>query len=423
MKLSQLSDYIQESEFKKELDYLYGSENSDKQIGRYQELIQCALKDGDREATIFSAPGRSEVGGNHTDHQLGCVLACSIDLDTIAVVVKNDENIIRYESKGFNVKPVDLSDLTMKLEEKNTTESLFRGIANGFASRGYQYGGFDMYASSNVILGGGMSSSASFEVLIGTVLSHLYNNHQVSAEEIAMIGQYAENQYFLKPCGLMDQMACSVGSFVSIDFKEKGNPKVEKVDFNLDQYNYNLILTDVKASHADLSDAYASIPSDMKAVAKVLGHELLTEVTLEDLVKNAARIRKESSDRAFLRAYHYVNETKRAILEATALKNNDFKEFLKLVNESGQSSWMYLQNIYVPEKSEEQPVSLALALSKAVLKEEGASRVHGGGFAGTIQAFVPHTLKDEYISTMESVFGKGCCYCIRIRPVGGTKLV
>ena len=278
------------------------------------------------------------------------------------------------------------------------------------------------YAGSDVIAGGGMSSSAAFEVLIGTIQSYLYNNGEVSPETIAKIGQYAENVYFMKASGLMDQMACSVGSFCAIDFADKENPVVEKVDFNPAEMGLKLILTDVKASHADLSDEYSAIPADMKGAAAIIGQPLLGTVTKEDVIKNAKTIREQLGDRALLRAFHFVNETERAKKEAEALRAGDGEEFLKLVNESGQSSYMYLQNISVAGDTKNQAVGVGLALSAHVLGRRGAYRVHGGGFAGTIQAFVPEDLADEYVATLESVFGEGCCYTLRIRDVGGIRI-
>ena len=366
---------------------------------RYLSVLQKTLElFGDSETKLFSAPGRTEVGGNHTDHQLGRVLAASINLDTIAAVVPSSDNVVRLASRGFEIKPVDISDTEIHLEEKNTTESLIRGVAAGLKERGYNAGGFMAYSESDVIAGGGMSSSAAFEVLLGTIQSYLYNEGKVSPEDIAKIGQYAENVYFMKASGLMDQMASSVGSFVAIDFYEKEAPVV-------------------------LSDEYSAVPNEMKGVARRLGQEVLSRCTIEDLLKNVAEIREKCGDRAFLRAYHFLNETKRADDEKNALLNKDIETFLKLVRESGYSSWMYLQNICVPGSKSEQPVALGLALSDAVLGNEGAYRVHGGGFAGTIQAFVPKAKTEEYIRTLEAAFGEGCCYILKIRGVGGTEVI
>ena len=424
MKLSELITEIKEGRKDEALIELYGAEDLAAQQERYISVIQKTIDlFSDQEGCIFSAPGRTEVGGNHTDHQLGRVLAAGINLDTIAAVIPTDDNKIRLASRGFSIKPVDISDLSIDINEKNTTESLIRGVCAGLNERGYKVGGFMAYSESNVIAGGGMSSSAAFEVLLGTIESGLYNNFAVSAEDIAKIGQYAENVYFMKASGLMDQMASSVGSFVAIDFFDKDNPVIEKVDFNPADYNVDLILTDVRASHADLSDEYSAIPTEMKGVAKILGETVLSRCTVDQLMANVAKIRENLGDRAFLRAYHFLKETVRAREEAEALREKDINRFFRLVRESGQSSWMYLQNICPPGSRKEQPVAVGLMLSDAVLGEEGAYRVHGGGFAGTIQAFVPKEKTEAYIKAMESAFGEGACYILRIRSKGGTQVM
>ena len=420
MVITDIINAVKTGQLDDKLTALYGAEALASQKVRYEEVLLKA-KDllGDKEAHIFSAPGRTEVGGNHTDHQLGRVVAASIDLDVIAVVVPTDDFIVTYHAKGFSVSPVDLHNLEINEAEKNTTESLIRGIAAGFTKKGYKVGGFKAYSESNVLSGGGMSSSAAFEVLIGTIFSHLYNDAMISSEEIAKIGQFSENVYFMKASGLLDQMACSVGSFAAMDFANKENPQVTSIPFNPADYGYDLILTDVKASHADLSDEYSAVPHEMKAVAKLFGKEVLSQISLNELLENTAKIRKEVGDRAFLRAYHFLNETSRAKLQAEALKKNDIKTFLHLVNESGHSSYMYLQNVLIPGDSHNQALAIALALSESVLGDDGACRVHGGGFAGTIQAYVPHAKTSEYIALMESTFGKDCCYKLRIRDCGG----
>ena len=423
MKITELIEALKGTTIDQTMIRLYGDDEIAHQKERWTSVLYKALAIyGDREAMLFSAPGRTEVGGNHTDHQLGRVLAASINLDIACVVIPTEENVVRYASAGFTVKPVNLDSLEIVPEEKNTTEALIRGVAAGLVRRGYKAGGFSAYAETDVIAGGGMSSSAAFEVLIGTIESYLYNNAEVSAETIAKTGQYAENVYFMKASGLMDQMACSVGSFCAIDFYDNENPVVEKVDFNPADYGMKLILTDVRASHADLSDEYSAIPFEMKAAAKVMGQDVLSRCTKQDFLANASKIREEAGDRAFLRAYHFLNETERAAAEADALRSGDLQEFLNLVNESGRSSYMFLQNIMVPSDTRHQAVAAALALSEEVLGRKGACRVHGGGFAGTVQAFVPDDLADTYISTMESVFGSGCCYTLRIRDCGGIRI-
>ena len=424
MKIQEIETYVKAGKLDEKLIELYGQEDLAHQKERYLSILQEAEKAfGNEEAKLFSAPGRTEVGGNHTDHQLGAVLAASLNLDCVAVVIPTEDNVVTYKAKDFSVKPVDLLDVAVHAEEKNSTEALIRGVAAGMKARGYAYGGFKAYAESNVIPGGGMSSSAAFEVLLGTIQNELWNQGKASAEDIAKIGQYAENVYFMKPSGLLDQMACSVGSFAAIDFADPEKPVVEKVDFDPAEYGYDLIMTDVKASHADLSDEYGLVPAEMKAAAKVMGHEVLCHVTMEELFAHVKEIRQQCGDRAFLRAYHFINETKRAKEEAEALRKKDINTFLKLVRESGRSSWMYLQNISVPSDPAHQAVALALAMSEEVIGEDGAYRVHGGGFAGTIQAFVRKENSEKYIETMESAFGKGCCYTLHIRPCGGIEFL
>lgn len=423
MLVTQLSRAIEDGQLDKQLTRLYGPSHLSQAKDRYISLLFHARQAfGDHETRLFSAPGRTEVGGNHTDHQLGRVFAASISLDVAAAVIPTDDNIITYVSDGFTVKPVDITDTAIHPEEKNTTEALIRGVAAALKDRGYRIGGFSCYAQSDVLPGSGMSSSAAFEVLIGTILNGLYNDGRIPSMDIAKCGQIAENRYFMKGSGLLDQMACSTGSFAYMDFGDPDNVIVEKVDFAPADYGYDLILTDVRASHADLSDEYSLVPSEMKAAAAVLGKDVLGTCTKQEVIDHCRQIREACGDRAFLRAYHFVCETQRAKDEAAALRHGDFKEFLKLVRESGRSSWMYLQNISAPGSSKDQAIATALALSESLLQENGAYRVHGGGFAGTIQAFVPQKDTESYIALMESVFGEGCCYVLSIRECGGTEI-
>ena len=423
MLTTQLCKALEDGMLDEQLSHLYGASSLSQAKDRYASLLKGALEAfGDQETRLFSAPGRTEVGGNHTDHQLGRVFAASISLDVAAAVIPTDDHIITYVADGFDVKPVDITDTDIHQEERNTTEALIRGVAASLQKKGYHVGGFRCYAQSNVLPGSGMSSSAAFEVLIGTVINGLYNDGRIPTEQIARCGQIAENEYFMKGSGLLDQMACSTGSFAYMDFADPKQVIVEKVDFAPSDYGYDLILTDVRASHADLSDEYSLVPAEMKAAAKVLGKEVLGTCTKQEVIDHCKEIREACGDRAFLRAYHFVCETQRAKEEADALRNKDFNAFLKLVRESGRSSWMYLQNISAPGNSGEQAVAVALALSESLLQEKGAYRVHGGGFAGTIQAFVPHNDTDAYIALMESVFGKGCCYVLSIRDCGGTEI-
>ena len=343
---------------------------------------------GAGEAELFSAPGRSEVGGNHTDHQHGEVLAASINLDTIGIVRQTEDNQIRIISDDYDEVVVSLDDIGCKDEEKETTTALIKGVVAGFMERGYNVGGFRAYATSDVLIGAGLSSSAAFETLIGTILSGLYNDMSISAIEIAIIGQYAENVYFGKPCGLMDQMACSVGNLVHIDFKDPKKPEVEKLDFNMSEYGYSLCITDTKGSHADLTDEYAAVPMEMKNIAKHFGKEVLRDVEYLSVLKAIPELREKYGDRSVLRALHFFHENERVQKEVNALKNKDITLFLENVKASGDSSFKYLQNVYSGSDIENQNISVALLMSDISLKEEGVSRVHGGGFAGTIQAFV-----------------------------------
>lgn len=378
---------------------------------------------GAGEAELFSAPGRSEVGGNHTDHQHGEVLAASINLDTIGIVRQTDDNQIRIISDDYDEVVVSLDDIGCKDEEKETTTALIKGVVAGFMERGYNVGGFRAYATSDVLIGAGLSSSAAFETLIGTILSGLYNDMSISAIEIAIIGQYAENVYFGKPCGLMDQMACSVGNLVHIDFKDPKKPEVEKLDFNMSEYGYSLCITDTKGSHADLTDEYAAVPMEMKNIAKHFGKEVLRDVEYLSVLKAIPELREKYGDRSVLRALHFFHENERVQKEVNALKNKDITLFLENVKASGDSSFKYLQNVYSGSDIENQNISIALLMSDISLKEEGVSRVHGGGFAGTIQAFVKNEYVESYKILMDNVFGEGSCKDLRIRKYGGMKVM
>lgn len=378
---------------------------------------------GENDICIYSAPGRSEIGGNHTDHQHGKVLAASINLDAIAVVNKTDENIIRIKSEGYEMLDISLADLSPVEDEKGTTTALVKGVLSACKVRGYQLGGFQAYITSDVLIGAGLSSSAAYETIIGTIVSGLFNVGAISPVEIAIIGQYAENIYFGKPCGLMDQMACSVGNMVYIDFKNPKEPIVEKIAFDLSQYGYSLCITDTKGSHADLTDDYAAIPYEMKKVAAYFDKEVLRDVTKADIIDNLVKLRKVAGDRAVLRALHFVCENERVMKEAEALGREDIASFLNLVKESGDSSYKYLQNIYSNKDVQNQSVSLALAMSELVLRENGVSRVHGGGFAGTIQAFVKDDFVEEYRRQMNDIFGVDACSVLKIRRYGGMRVL
>ena len=372
---------------------------------------------------IFSAPGRTEIGGNHTDHQHGEVLAASINKDAIAFTAPTDDDKVNILAEGFGMTNIDLSDLELREDEKGSTPALIRGVLKGLKDNGYKLGGFNAYITSAVLIGAGLSSSAAFETLIGTIVSGLFNDGAIDPVTIAKIGQFAENVYFGKPCGLMDQMACSVGNLVHIDFEDPANPKVDKVGFDFSKTNYVLCITDTKGSHADLTDEYAAVPAEMKKIASLLGSDVLRPVSTDDIISNIDMLREKAGDRAVLRAIHFVNETRRAGSEADALNNNDLGGFIKLLKQSGDSSFKYLQNVYCNKDVTAQNVSLALAISESVLGPDEASRVHGGGFAGTIQAFVKKDNARMYQETMDKVFGEGSCEILSIRKYGGIRVL
>ncbi|MDY4174983.1 MAG: galactokinase family protein, partial [Bacteroidales bacterium] len=378
---------------------------------------------GDKDITAFSSPGRTEIGGNHTDHNHGRVLAGAVNLDNVAIAAPNGTSTVRILSSGYPQFEVDLSTLTPNTSEFYTSVGLVRGICARMKELGFAIGGFDAVINSGVPKGSGLSSSASFEVLIGAIVSHLFNDGKLDAVLNAQIGQYAENVFFGKPCGLMDQTACSVGGLVTIDFADPAKPIVKKVDFDFTKTGYHLVITDTGGNHADLNDEYASLPTDMKGVAAKLGKTVLRELTLEQVVDAIPALRKDGvSDRAILRAIHFERDNARVADQVADLEKGDFKAFLGKVCASGQSSFMYNQNVYPINNVNEQGLSVALALSEIVLGGEGAWRVHGGGFAGTVQAFVPAHLLDKYVETLEHTFGKGKCHKLFIRPQGSIKI-
>ena len=372
----------------------------------------------------FSAPGRTEIGGNHTDHQHGCVIAAAVDMTTTAEVTLNGTNVIRVDSEGYRPVEIDLGDLNAKESERNTTAALIRGVAAAFAQRGYKLAGFDAKVKSTVLPGSGLSSSAAFEVLIGRILNGLFADNVISDIEIAQIGQYAKNVYYGKPSGLMDQMASSVGGLVFIDFNDPKTPIVEKVDYDFAHSGYTLCTIDSGADHADLTDEYAAMPIEMKKVAKFFGKEVLREVDEQEFYAKIAEIRKETGDRAVLRAIHYFEENARTLAQRDALQAGQFAVFAALVLESGRASFALCQNVYCSTDVRHQGLSVALALSQSILQgSTGAWRMQGGGFAGTIQAYVPQSLLERYHSEIERVFGKGSCYILRLREQGAVKVI
>ena len=371
----------------------------------------------------FSAPGRTEIGGNHTDHQRGRVLAGAVNLDTVAAVRCNGTKTIRIQSKGYPMSVVDLTNLEPVASEINGTPALIRGVAARFVQMGCDVQGFDAYCESTVLPGSGLSSSAAYEVLIGTIINHLFFEGKVSQPEIAMISQYAENVFFGKPCGLMDQTASAVGNLVTIDFFEEGNPVIEPVAFDFGACGHALCIIDSGADHADLTDEYAAVPGEMKAVAKFLGKDVLTQADEADFYAALPEIRKACGDRAVMRAIHFYQENARVPKQVEALRKGDFEQFLALVKQSGYSSYMYLQNVIPAGYKAHQDVGVALALCEHYLAGRGAYRVHGGGFAGTVQAFVPYDMLDSFVAGIDGALGQGACHVLSIRPQGGVEMV
>ena len=422
--LTKLMEEMKQGVYRDTLKDIYIDESVlEYQKGRYVKAIESFEElFGVKDVEIYSAPGRSEIGGNHTDHQCGRVLAASINLDAIAIVAKKESGIV-LKSEGYPMLNVSLADLLPTKEEEGTSAGLIRGVAARLKEEGYEIGGFEAYVTSDVLNGAGMSSSAAFEVLIGNILSGLYNEGKISPVLIAQAGQYAENVFFGKPCGLMDQMASSVGNLIFIDFADVKNPVIKKVNVNFEDFNHSLCIVDTKGSHADLTDEYAAIPEEMKRVAAYFGKEILKQVDKNEFYTNIPEIRKVAGDRAVLRAMHWFEETDRVIDQVNALEEENFEEFKKLIKSSGDSSFKYLQNVYSVKNLSRQEMAVGLALSDVILKGKGVSRVHGGGFAGTIQAFVPNDIVDIYKKNMEDIFGEDACHVLKIRKYGGMKVL
>ena len=377
----------------------------------------------DSPVSIYSAPGRTEIGGNHTDHQRGKVLTGAVDLDAVACAAPNGSDTVRIFSEGYGLTELGVTDLFPKIEEKNTTKAIVRGTLAAISQRGYETGGFDAYVVSDVPGGSGLSSSACFEVLIGEIVNGLFCGSAIEAAEIAKIGQYAENVYFGKPSGLLDQMGCAIGGIVAIDFKDKDHPEYHAVDIDFADTGYALCIVDTGADHADLTDDYAAVPAEMKSIASYFGKEVLSEVDESDFYANVPALRKEMGDRAVMRAMHYYTDCRRVEQQVEALEKHDIERFLSLVSSSGHSSYMYLQNVDTYRDPANQPVAVALAMARYYLRGRGARRVHGGGVAGTIQAFVPLDMVDEFRKGMDSVLGEGACRVTYIRPVGGCTVI
>ena len=423
MKINELKELLNSGALSKYTD-LYASTAA--QTERFIAALDAfALLYGeDRDVFVFSVPGRSEIAGNHTDHNHGKVLAGAIDRDIIAIASKNDDNVVRLKSEGYPKTVIDLSKIDDPANFENySSDALIAGMAKGFSNHAYEIGGYDAYATTEVLKGSGISSSAAFEVMIGNIFNHLYNDGRVENSEIAKLAQYAENVYFGKPCGLMDQMACAVGGFVYIDFEDPKNPVVESIDFSLTAKGYSLCIVNTGGNHANLNDDYASVPKEMKAVAAVFGEQVLRPITEADIIARSRELREKVGDRAILRAVHFIRENERVENIRDALKREDVEAFLGGVLSSGNSSFKYLQNVYTTINVKEQGLSLALAITDGYLDGKGcAHRVHGGGFAGTIQVFIKNEYLDDYCDLMDSVFGEGSAVKFRIRPVGACKL-
>ena len=401
---------------------LYGDVDAAKE--RYLDAAdEFAKLYGDRDnIRIFSAPGRTEIGGNHTDHQHGLVLAGSVNLDVIAIVSENDDKIIRVKSKGYKMDEVDTTNLAVNDDEKGRSRALVRGVLAAFKNGGHNIGGFDAYTTSNVLKGSGLSSSAAYEVLLSNIINGLFNNASVDAVTMAKYSQFAEREYFGKPCGLLDQMASSMGGFTYADFCDPQNPAVEKINLDLNASNHTLCVVDTGGNHANLTGDYADITLECKAVSECLGVEFLRDANEQKFYESIAAVREKCGDRAVLRAMHIFNENKRVLTQKSALRRGDFNTFFVTVKRSGESSYDLLQNVYSPSNPKEQAISLALALTKQFLNGRGAYRVHGGGFAGTIQCYIPNKMFNDYKQMIEAVFGENSCVKLFVRPVGGYEL-
>lgn len=422
---SEIIKELKDNKYKDILTELYGAPAADMQRDRYIQAAESFIDlYGDIPAQIYRAAGRTEVGGNHTDHERGKVLAASVDLDTIAVAAPSEDKRVKLKSEGYRAIELDLEDLEINKDEYETSHALIRGVAAGLDKRGYKIGGFKAYVTSNVLSGSGLSSSAAFEVLMGNVLMGLYNpDKEPDRVMLAKVGQEAENNYFGKPSGLMDQMACSYGGLIRIDFEKAADPDITMVETSPTDMGYALCIVDTKGSHAGLTSEYAAVTNELRKVCSYFGKEVLREVEEADFYKNIPKLRELAGDRAVNRAIHIYNDNRNADAEFEALKNKDTARFLELIKESGNSSFKYLQNVYPAGSIEHQEVALGLAVTESFLKDQGACRVHGGGFAGTIQAFVPEAKVAAYKSYIEEIFGEGACYVLSICKYGGKKVM
>ncbi|MCI8387868.1 MAG: galactokinase [Clostridiales bacterium] len=404
---------------------LYGEENVKAQEARYVGVVNefAKLFGADREISLFSVAGRSEISGNHTDHNCGRVLAASINLDIIAAASPRDDMHISIKSEGFPIDEVDITNPTVDESLYYTSKSIISGMCSGFLKYGHKVGGYDAYTTSNVFKGSGLSSSAAFEDMVGLILNGYYNEGSVDNAEIARIAQYSENVFFGKPSGLMDQTACAVGGFVAIDFKNPSDPIIEKLPFDLTAAGYSLCIVNTGGNHADLNEDYASVPAEMKKVAAYFGKNVLREVTLDEILSNIPKLRELAGDRAIMRAIHFENENERVSAQTEALRNGDIDGFFAGVLASGNSSFKYLQNVYTVKNVSEQGLSLALCVADNALKgKKAAYRVHGGGFAGTIQAFVANEDVPAFKSALDAAFGEGAVTILKVRPYGAIRI-
>lgn len=419
---------IEHGELDSKLAELYGEEAVEDQRYRYIRAIDefsinfdsdCK----DRDIYLFSVSGRSEICGNHTDHNCGLVIGCAVNLDLIAVASPTSDRIINLKSAGYPLDTVSLDKLSPSEYNKFSSSAIIAGICSGFEKRGYELGGFDAYTTNNVYKGSGLSSSAAFEVAVGTMMSCLHNGGSVDPVEIAKISQYAEREFFGKACGLMDQAVCAVGGLVMIDFEKEDEPKIEKLNADISKYGYSMCITNTGGSHANLSDDYSAVPAEMKKIAEFFGRNVLRGLTMEQIINKMPELRDFAGDRAILRAMHFIEENDRVTALRTAMEGGDMPAFIETVLASGRSSYQLLQNIYSNKAPEQQGISLALAVTELLLKDKkSAWRVHGGGFAGTIQAFVPNEYTEHYRQGMDAVFGKGACTVMRTRNVGAVRL-
>ena len=427
MKSTDLIKVIADGSLDEKLISLYGESSLDSAKARYIDAINSFTAEfgTDRDVSVYTVAGRSELSGNHTDHNRGCVVAASINLDIIAIAAPTTDGIVTVKSEGFGKDCVNINEYVAPDENKfGTSESIIAGMCAGLRENGHTVGGFVAYATSIVLKGSGLSSSAAFEDMIGTIENHLYNNGKIDNVEIAKLSQYAENKFFGKPCGLMDQVACAVGGIVAIDFADVKNPVIEPISFDISGAGYNLCIVNTGGNHADLTDEYASIPSEMKAVAAHFGKEVLREVDEDALISALPTLREKLGDRAILRALHFIEENRRVATQKKALLDGDIDVFFENVKASGRSSFCYLQNVYTSKNVAEQGLSLALCLAERVLKDcRAAWRVHGGGFAGTIQAFVPADKVAQFKATMDACFGDGACLVLLIRPEGAARVI